>query len=331
MNGRPVMRHGGGLALLLVLGLLLAPALSLASGDPPPEPQRQSFSVTVGSPLLGTGVDPADILIAGPIQWIPCGSLGLVCGPTLIEWRDQLGGLSYGFDFIFGGPPVQFSVSYGAHGASGTAVRAEADCSPSEAQADSFASQLRGSNTQILDGDGVSCAAGNAAPGLGLAETPASDDVGALAGDPCLTVDLDCDGAAEGPIFFTLLPGSPALKMLGAGSADILSVSQDTGPALWGGAPDLGLVQEDAIDALCLREDGDGRYGPSDWLAFSLAPGSPTLARLDASPADILVPGGPTVFAGATRLGLERTDNVDGLLCAFDVFWRYLPMVLKGG
>ena len=127
------------------------------------------------------------------------------------------------------------------------------------------------------------------------------------------------------------MPGSPALKVLGAGSADILTVSQDTGPTLWGSAPELGLVQEDAIDALCLREDGDGRYGPADRLAFSLAPGSPTLARLSASPADLLVPGGPRVFAGASQLGLERTDNVDGLLCAFSTFWRYLPLVLKGG
>jgi hypothetical protein len=146
------------LALLLVLGLLPAPALSQASGDPPPEPQRGSFSVGIGSPLLATGVDPADILIAGPVPWIPCGSIGLACGPTLIEMRDQLGGLSYGFDFTSGGPPVQFSVSYGAHGAPGTAVGTEAGCSPSEPQADSFASRLDGSNTQSLDGDGVSCA-----------------------------------------------------------------------------------------------------------------------------------------------------------------------------
>jgi hypothetical protein len=124
--------------------------------------------------------------------------------------------------------------------------------------------------------------------------------------------------------------------MLGAGSADILTASQDTGPALWGSASDLGLLQEDTIDALCLREDGDGRYSPADRLAFSLAPGSPTLARLHASPADILVSGGPKVFAGASRLGLERTaarsDDVDALLCAFDIlWWRYLPLVLRGG
>jgi hypothetical protein len=324
------MRYSRRLALLLVPALLLAPPLSLASGAPPPESQRQSFSVTVGSPLLATGVSPADILIAGGLPAIPCMDLGLTCAPTLIEWRDQLGGLSYGFDFTFEGPPVQFSVAYGARGAPGTPVRIEADCSPAEPQADSFASPLDGSNAQILDGDGISCAAGNAAPGLGLTEIPSSDDVGALAGDPCLTVDLDCDGASEGPIFFTLSPGSPALKMLGAGPADILTVSQDTGPALWGSAQELGLAQEDAIDALCLGEDGDGRYGPADRLAFSLAPGSPTLTRLGAGPADILAPGGPAIFVRAARLGLERTDDIDGLVCAFGVFWRYLPLILNG-
>jgi hypothetical protein len=309
--------------------LLLVAQGTSATGPPPPDAQRESFSVTTGSPLLATGVDPADILIAGPVQTFPCGSLGLLCGPILIEFRDQLGGLSYGFDFTRGGPPLQFSVMPGARGLSGTAVRAEADCSPAEPQADSFASFLDGSNLQVLDGDGIPCA-GNAGSGLGLSEIPASDNLGSLAGDPCLTVDLDCDGSPEGPLFFTLAPGSPSLAMLGIGPADIVSVSESMGPAQWGSAADLGLVEGDAIDALCLWEDGDGRYSPADRVAFSLAPGSPTLARIGAGPADILVPGSPMPFATASRLGLHPSDDVDGMVCAFDVFWRYLPITLKG-
>jgi len=138
--------------------LLLATQAASATGPPPPDAQRQSFSVTVGSPLLATGVDPADVLIAGPVLAIPCGSLGLLCGPTLIEWRDQLGGLSYGLDFTQEGPPVQFSVSFGSQGAPDTAVRAEATCSPAEPQADVFASSMVGSNTQYVDGNGIPCA-----------------------------------------------------------------------------------------------------------------------------------------------------------------------------
>jgi hypothetical protein len=328
MAAKPVLRAWATAAALAAL-LLVAQAAS-ATGPPPPDVQRDSFSVGIGSPLLATGVDPADILIAGPVVWTPCSSLGLDCGPTLIEWRDQLGGLSYGFDFTRDGPPVQFSVAPGAHGAAGTAVRAEAGCTPSEPEADVFASPLDGSNVQYLDGDGAACAA-NAGLDLGLAEKPSSDNLAGLAGDPCLTVDLDCDGAPEGPVFFSLTPGSASLVLLGAAPADILEVSESLGPSLWAGAADLGLDEADAIDALCLNEDGDGRFGPADRLAFSLAPGSPTLTRIGAGPADILVPGGPTVFAGASRLGLERADDVDGLVCAFDVSWRYLPVVLKGG
>jgi hypothetical protein len=318
------------IAAVALAALLLTIQAASATGPPPPDMQRESFTTGIGSPLLATGVDPADILIAGPVVWTPCGSLGLACGPTVIEWRDQLAGLSYGLDFTREGPPVQFSVAPGAHGASGTAVRTEAGCIPPEPQADVFASPLDGSNVQFLDGDGAACA-GNAGLDLGLTETPSSDNLAALAGDPCLTVDLDCDGAPEGPVFFTLAPGSTTLALLGAGPADIFAVSESLGPNLWAGAASLGLDDGDAIDALCVYENGDGRYGPADRLAFSLAPGSPTLTRIGAGPADILVPGGPTVFAGASRLGLERADDVDGLVCAFDVSWRYLPVILKGG
>ena len=132
------------------------------------------------------------------------------------------------------------------------------------------------------------------------------------------------------PFFFTLARSSPSLAMLQAGPADILWVSESLGPAIWAKAGELGLVQDDAIDALCLGENSDGRYSPADRVAFSLAPGSPTLARIGAGPADILVPGGPTVFAHAARLGLEPADDVDGLLCAFNVSWLYLPVALRG-
>jgi hypothetical protein len=328
MGARSALNRGAAVAAVAVL--LLTGRTAAATDPPPPDSQRVSFSVTVGSPLLATGVDSADILIAGPVQAFPCGGLGLLCGPTLIEQRDQLGGLSYGLDFTKEGPPVLFSVAPGARGAAGAALRAEADCSPAEPQADAFASFLDGSNVQYVDGDGVPCGA-NAGLGLGLTETPASDNLGSLAGDPCLSVDLDCDGSPEDPVFFTLAPGSPSLAMLGVGPADILSASESFGPARWASTVDLGLVDGDAIDALCLGEDGDGRYSPADRVAFSLAPGSPTLSRIGASPGDVLVPGGPTVFALASRLGLERSDDIDGMLCAFDILWRYLPITLKGG
>ncbi len=331
MRGQPAWmgRHGARLALALA-ALLLLPGLAGAA-PPLPEAQRASFTASDGSPLVATGVSPADILIAGPVPAIWCGDLGLRCTPSLLdEPNDEIGGLSYGWDFYRPGSPVQFSVAAGAQGLPGTAVHAEANCRPAEPEADVYEGHLDGINRQLLDGDGLPCA-GNSGPGLGLAEVPASDDLGALAGDPCLTVDLDCDGAPEGPVYFTLAAGSPSLGLLGAGSADILAASKSFGPVTWAAGSALGLVPGDAIDALCLREDGDGRYGPGDRVVFSLAPGSPTLARLGASPADLLVPGVPSVVVSARALGLAPTDDVDGLACAFDLFWRYLPLVLKSG
>src|SRR5262249_8575861 len=49
---------------------------------------------------------------------------------------------------------------------------------------------------------------------------------------------------------------------------------------------------------------------------FSLSPGSPTLARLGLSPADILVSGenGLDIFARASTLGLSSDDQLSGLV-----------------
>ncbi|MFP5288165.1 MAG: hypothetical protein ACLGI9_20690, partial [Thermoanaerobaculia bacterium] len=53
-----------------------------------------------------------------------------------------------------------------------------------------------------------------------------------------------------------------------------------------------------------------------DMALFSLAPGSPTLGMIGASPADIFVTnftGMFCLFTPANQLGLLATDNVDGL------------------
>jgi hypothetical protein len=318
-------------AVILSLALTTAAYAPATAPPPKPEVQTQSFSVARGGPLTTIGIHPADILGIGGLPLIPCEHLGLLCTDPASGAQDDLQALSYGWDF--GGllPPLQFSVGVGTQGAPGTAVAAEAGCQPPEPQADAFETALDGSNGQDLDGDGVACS-GNAGYGLVLSEGVVSDEVDGLARDPCQFVDLDCDGRPENPIYLVLAPGSPTLDILGATAADILVTGIEYVPLVWAeGSADLGLDPGDAIDALCLRENGSGTFDAGDQVVFSLAPGSPTLASMGASPADLLVPGEPRVTAAAGALGLRAADNVDALACSSVLLGQrlYLPVVLR--
>lgn len=79
------------------------------------------------------------------------------------------------------------------------------------------------------------------------------------------------------------------------------------------------LPDTDDLDSLtdypASAVDFDGDLDPEDPVFFSLAPGSPTLASLGASPADVLVTvnGSVSVFASAAALGLTTGDDLDAL------------------
>jgi hypothetical protein len=320
--------------LLAVLALLLvsvwfAQQASTSALAPPPEVQGQSFTVVEGDPLTTTGVHPADILGVGGNTLIPCLNLGLLCIDPVTGDNDDLNSLSYGWDFVTTGlSPVAFSVTEGSQGAAGTAVRVEANCSPAEPQADVFGAPLDNTNAQELDGDGVSCSS-NSGFVLVLTEGTPSDDLDNLDRDPCQVVDINCDGLPEDPVFFTLTPGSPSLAMVSAGPADILIAMGELVPLIWAsGTTQLGLKANDVIDALCIRENGDGVYDREDEVLFSLSPASPTLADLSAGPADLLRPG-PAVVYPAAVLGLQATDDVDALVCAFELAQLYLPLIRR--
>jgi hypothetical protein len=318
-------------ALLLVLVAVGLPTLNSQS-TPPPELQGQSLSIAAGDPLSGTGVHPADILGSGGLPLIACPDLGLLCDDPTTGAVDDINALSFGWDFSsLGLPPFQFSVAAGASGTGGTAVRIEADCAPPQPQADAFETALDGGNFQDLDGDGAPCGT-NGGFGLGLTEGATGDNVDALERDPCQFVDLECDGLPDAPVFVALAPGSPSLALLGATAADILMTGSEFVAVVWAeGVSDLGLVAGDAIDALCVRENGDGLYGSEDQVLVSLAPGSPTLAALSAGPGDLLRPGRPYVAYASARLGLQSSDDVDALTCAaaLDFTDLYLPVVFK--
>ncbi|HZY40436.1 MAG TPA: hypothetical protein VFF59_00390 [Anaerolineae bacterium] len=316
---------------------VLAQADRLARPDrptafsPPPEVQTQSFSVSNASPITTTGVLAADVLGAGSGPVIACDNLGLLCNDPIGGASDDVRGLSYGYDFMsFNLPPIQFSVVRGSRGITGTAVRVEADCTPAEPEADVFETALDGANDQDLDGDGTPCST-NSGFGLGLTEGATGDNVDEIDRDPCLTIDPNCDGVPDEPIYVTLAPGSPTLAEIGATPRDILITSPDLVPQVWAsGAFDLGLTNGDVIDALCVRDNGDAVYGAGDQVLFSLAAGSPTLTKWQASPADVLRPQYGVLYA-AGKLGLLATDDVDGLTCSREVQLStlYLPLIMK--
>ncbi|MBI4570386.1 MAG: hypothetical protein HY723_00415, partial [Chloroflexi bacterium] len=197
------------------------------------------------------------------------------------------------------------------------AVAAQAACAPAQPQADEFSSVLGGTNTLVFDGDGLNGACPTASS-LGLIEQPQSDDLDALVDQPPSYVDGNNDGIPERPVFFSLAPGSPSLTTIGAGPADVLYAQNGALPAVYASAASLGLQAGDDIDALCLSDDGIGfSFTPgTDQMWFSLAAGSPTLASIGASAADVLQPG-PTVTVAvpAAQLGLQNSDDLDALKC----------------
>ena len=247
-------------AALFGVGITLAQR-RLTVFAPPPEAQNQSFSISSGSVLTASSVSPADVLGAGVYPLIICENLGLLCNDPVTGALDNVRGLSYGNDFVVTGlPPIQFSVATGSRGLTGTAVRAEADCTPAEPQADVFETALDGQNYQDLDGDGVACSS-NSGFGLDLSEGVGGDNLDEIAGDPCLSVDADCNGDPDGAIFVTLAPGSPTLSAIAANPSDVLLTSSQIAPSVFAsGVVDLGLQASDVVDALCVRENGDGVY-----------------------------------------------------------------------
>ena len=324
-------------AIQISIGLVLLVALLIGvqsvlpqAGTPSVEVIKYSFSVAAGDPLAAI-VKPADILsLSGMIQ-IPCEQLGLLCADPVSGAFDDLGGLSFGSDFLGSESMViHFSVGRGSQGSAGSAVRVEASCSTAEPHEDVFASTLLGANQQALDGNGTACST-NSGSGLFIQEGMVSDNLDALERDPCLWVDLDCDHAPEGMVFFSLKSGSPSLAYYAATPADILVTASGYAPQIWAsGSSDLGLVSNDQIDALCIRDDGDGAYSPADQVLFSLAPGSPTLIATGYSAADLLRPKRrPGVTAA--QMGLLTSDNLDAAVCIgeFKFYDLYLPLIKK--
>jgi hypothetical protein len=232
----------------------------------------------------------------------------VITGDTAFELvtGDVINSITFSHDRFQPSATIYFSVTSSSVGIAGTPPDVFSEAANGEAGADIFAGGTfgaPGANVRVLDGDGEP---DDAPPASGLLESGTPDDVNALA---------TCDplNNPTGGSLVTLAPGSPSLTTLGLTAMDSIAANFMQGPLLgqWMGGAMIGLVTGDVIDALAVDSNTSNTRA-----IFSLAPGSPTLTSLGASPADILesiVPGPPTVLVTAATLGLLVTDDIDAL------------------
>jgi hypothetical protein len=255
---------------------------------------------------------------AGLVARVRCSALGLSadgCDDGADGDQDDIDALSYGVSFTESSVAYAFSVAPGSQGLAGSGVAGQAGCSPPQPQADEFTASLNGTNALLYDGDGQGGAC-PAADGIGLIETPQSDDLDAMNAEPPAFVDTDGDGQLDQRVYFSLATGSPSLASpLGRNAADIFTTLGST-PTLFATSQSLGLHFGDDLDAMCIEDRGQlGLYEAGvDTVLFSLAAGSPTLLDFGLSPAAILRPG-PQVAQGQGSLGLRMTDDLDAMKC----------------
>ena len=278
--------------------------------------QHPSFSVAKGGPSGLSSAGLFDVPTTATPR-IPALDLG-------ISEADELDAFSYGMDFInlaSGMMEMRFSVDPSALGTPGSDVNREATKTPNEAHGDEFWNSFANivSNSQQLDEDG------NTAPPFPL---QISDDVDGLTEPPTSFVDPNGDGVPENPVYFSLSKGSASLG--GMSGADILVTSGGSPPTVFIPFSDLGLMEDDDVDALCLKlEDPNQGGDPIKTVIFSLAPASPTLELGGGfSAADLFFvraagpanPSPPAPVASASILGLGGPtpgpdNNLNALKC----------------
>ncbi|MCC6846973.1 MAG: thrombospondin type 3 repeat-containing protein [Deltaproteobacteria bacterium] len=294
-------------------------------------------------PLIPAG--PADILVPtapapapGPL---PPPSVGLTMADLGLIPGDVVDAISVGDDAALGPPTtIYFNVSRGTVGAGGPFtpdVFSEVAAVPlgfqPEASSDIFSTNdpvcaPLGSNSQVLDGDGLpiplgppmTCYTGN---GTGLSE------VNPLPGPPTTDQMADFDWSFPGRVrffcaYFSLAPGSPTLtpganplRVAGGEPGDVFGVCPGPPSTFFNAFPAAfnGLVSggPGCAPPACDDIDALGLFGTP---LVSLAPGSPSLVTIPATAADLLTlfTGPPLAIAlPAGALGLTPADDVKGL------------------
>ncbi len=297
---------------LLVAVVVVAMTGALSQADP------ETFSIDAVSPSLR---DPADLLNVGMSVQIPKANLGLMAG-------DELDALSGGNDAVHWNNIIYFSVDRNSMGMPGPMT-------PLDVLGQAVRNQQAGDVFVTTDQYGT----GTTPQGINslyvnqnfYGEIPIISPLVANAG---LQDNLDAfsfeefdllpllvgDGIQDRAVFFSLRAGSPSLTA-GISSADILASGPFGSPtgtfSVIVPAARMGLQPGDDLDALVLNCFSHPSPLPMPVAAlFSLAPGSPTLIALGASPADIFYTtfdNTNVVRYNAASLGLLFDDNVDAL------------------
>ncbi len=245
-----------------------------------------------------------------------------------LQAGDDIDALSFGTDGIdaAGQTTIAFSVSPGSDGLPNTGVAQQAALGREEGA--EFVTVLNETNQTLVPADAI-------------VPLPDTDDLDSLTDYPPSVVDLDEDGDAENPVFFSLAAGSPTLVTLGASPGDLL-VSLNGVVSVFANAAALGLSATDDLDALCLMKSGlpgtvlrAGSVASAvpapgalifDAALFSLAPGSPRLAGQGHTAGDVfitnfsnsrpnLVNTPLALYADASDLGLLAGDDLDAMKC----------------
>ncbi len=295
---------------ITIVAAIVSGMFTVAWGSP------ETFSIDAASPSV-PGVDQSDLLNPGMSVQIPKANLGLGAG-------DELDALSTGIDAVQDNNIVYFSVDRLTLGVAGplTPLDVFGQAGLSQQAGDVFVTTNAlgvGSVPLGINSVHINQNFFGEVPVIGPLVNNAGnqDNLDALSFEE---FDLTGDQWQDRPVYFSLDSLSPTLVAGGFSAADILSSPSGGGViGVFATALQMGLQLNDDLDALALLDlnsDGIVALG-TDMALFSLAPGSPTLAGLGASPADLFLTtfnGTSFVRYSAASLGLQAaTDNVDAL------------------
>jgi hypothetical protein len=157
-------------------------------------------------------------------------------------------------------------------------------------------------------------------PSLWLDATSNGLTIGAGGGGESNIDALTTNRAPALALYFSINPAavptaSVRWAMPGLSPADIL-LGPGPIPTVYATAAALGLAPTDDIDGVAIMDAAPvGVLSPADVVYISLAPGSPSLGTIPASPGDILqaAPGAPIVIYPAALMALAGTDNLSAL------------------
>ena len=264
------------------------------------------FSIDTVSPDV-PAVAEGDILIGftnltpPPLVVTPAASFGLLIG-------EELDALSNGIDTICpAGSPncftiISFSVDRATAGMATSVVAGQV--AGNGAAGDVFQFEVTGAGVVL-----VPTSVNTDAPQNSLTIAPQSSIDALATAHNVFTAE-----------YFSIAPSVVAAAsvrwgMPGLSPADIL-LGPGPVPTVYATEAGLGLVPGDDIDGIAINDAAPvGVLSPTDVIYITLAPGSPSLAAIPASAADILQasPGVPAVIYGASLMGLLPSDNLDAI------------------